>query len=524
MIDQLRPEPSLKMLFRHQRKIAIAFCVVMFVAVVAAVFLPKRYRSVGKLLVRLGRDNVAVDPTATAGATPIMTMQPSYENEINSAIEIFGSQVVAEKVADALGPGVIFGYADLQPTTNVKTESDSGAAGDQASTPDQSSLPRAAESTSLREAAIRWLSKSLHVEAIHKSNVLEVTCDAKTPELSQAIVSQAMQCFLQENIRLHRTPGAETFLSEQTSTILNSLKQHEDQWRQAKEETGLTDPQQQRALLISRINSLQDELLQTKAAQAATGAELEQLRQQLSSLSTDEITTRTVGFTNEGTDGIRQQLYSLQLHEKELASRLTADNPQLQQIRQQLAEARSVYEKEVPDRTQTTTQKSKTYEELNLLILKDEASLAALQAKAERIEKLAATEREGLSKLNKDELVVGGLQRQIRLDEDQYEKYTSSLEQARIDAALAFEGKSNISLVQPATLDHKASWPNGLLVLALGFVAACLASVGVAFLSEFLDESGKSAQELENPAKASRADIPRFEFQPACAPNGGVTA
>ena len=41
-----------------------------------------------------------------------------------------------------------------------------------------------------------------------------------------------------------------------------------------------------------------------------------------------------------------QQLYTLQLREKELASKVTNDHPQLQEVRQQIAQAEAVLSKE----------------------------------------------------------------------------------------------------------------------------------------------------------------------------------
>ena len=67
------------------------------------------YRSQAQLLVRLGRENVAIDPTATVGQTPAVSIPQSMENEINSAVVLLKSRVIVEKVVDSLGPRVILG-------------------------------------------------------------------------------------------------------------------------------------------------------------------------------------------------------------------------------------------------------------------------------------------------------------------------------------------------------------------------------------------------------------------------------
>ena len=89
--------------------------------------------------------NMAIDPTATIGATPMLTVQPSRENEINSIIEIMHSRVLIEKVVDAIGPEVLMESGDHRPCWPTMARRRIGAM--------------------VRAAAIRMLSKSLNVEA-----------------------------------------------------------------------------------------------------------------------------------------------------------------------------------------------------------------------------------------------------------------------------------------------------------------------------------------------------------------------
>ena len=186
-----QPEISLlylaRVVWRHKGKMLACFVGVVGLATVAALFWPKTFRSEGKLLVRLGRENMAIDPTATVGATPMLTIQPSRENEINSIIEIMHSRVLIEKVVDVIGPDVLM-ESDASPT-----------------------LPPADGSTSdsalVRAAAIRMLSKSLNVEAARKSDVVLISYDAGSPVLAQNVVSRMIEYFLEEHVRLNRTPG-----------------------------------------------------------------------------------------------------------------------------------------------------------------------------------------------------------------------------------------------------------------------------------------------------------------------------
>ena len=54
-------------LFRNKRKILVFFFSVMIVVTIGTLLASEVYQSEAKLMVRLGRESVALDPTATMG-------------------------------------------------------------------------------------------------------------------------------------------------------------------------------------------------------------------------------------------------------------------------------------------------------------------------------------------------------------------------------------------------------------------------------------------------------------------------
>lgn len=56
---------------------AVTFAVVMTIAAVVVIFMPRAYRSQAKLFVRLGRENAALDPTASFGQSPVVAVPAS---------------------------------------------------------------------------------------------------------------------------------------------------------------------------------------------------------------------------------------------------------------------------------------------------------------------------------------------------------------------------------------------------------------------------------------------------------------
>src|SRR5581483_7077906 len=86
---------------------------------------------------------------------------------------------------------------------------------------------------------------------------------------------------------------------------------------------------------------------------------------------------------------------------------------------------------------------------------------------------------------------------EVSLQESHYRRYAENLEQAQIDRALETERISNISIVQPATLEVEPVRPKALVNFAAGLLLALLAAAVTAFLAERLDRSVKSPADVE---------------------------
>ena len=105
VFEERYPERSLRdiyyVLFRHKWKIILFFLAVVITVTIGTFQAPEIYRSDAKLLVRIGRESVTLDPTATTGH--IISIGQSRQAEINSELEILKSREIAEKVVDAIG-------------------------------------------------------------------------------------------------------------------------------------------------------------------------------------------------------------------------------------------------------------------------------------------------------------------------------------------------------------------------------------------------------------------------------------
>jgi uncharacterized protein involved in exopolysaccharide biosynthesis len=480
-----------------------------FVAVVgcvtaALIVWPRSYRSESKLYVRLGRENMAIDPTATLGQPAIVTLNSTREDELNSLVEMFHSRVVAEKVVDAIGPDVILERSPLG-----AAEADNAA--DQ---PSESGGAVQAESPTItdRDRAIVKLANSINVEAAKKSDIITVTYDSHSPRLSQAVVSKLVDSYLEEHIRLNRTPGARDFLTRETEDLRKDLARREEALRDLKNKIGLASPEAHRQVITTRVGRLQDELLQVESEIAATTAEVQAVKSKQSGFPTTDVTARTEGIANSAADGMQQQLYALRVREQELLSNRTPDHPEVKLIHEQVEAATKLAEQQEPSRVQVTTGPNRPYEEAQSFLIHEEPVLASLRSKADVLRQQLSQSQSELREYNNYEVRLADLQREIDLRTASYGRYSESLRQAGIDQAMEVQKISNINIVQPATYDPRPVRPRVFTSLLLALVLGGLSTILVALAAETYDHSFRTAEDIEHQLQMPvLATLPRME-------------
>ena len=516
------PERSLRdlyyVLFRHRRKTLLFFAAVVVTVAIGTFLSPETYRSEAKLLVRLGRESVSLDPTATTGQ--IVNIGQSRENEINSEMEILKSRELVEKVVDSFGAAVFLHGTGEEAIAQVPP-----AGAERVTSRDTASAVRSVAATTMvptgrqdqadnlrdREKAVLLLVKRLEIEKEKNSNVLSVSYEAKSPKRARDVVDKLIGFFLDKHIVVHRTVGSHQFFTEQTAQIRTALAQAEDELRKIKNEAGVASLEEQRRVLVGRIGGLQQEIEQTDAALAGSGARAKALQRSLAGLPKVQVTEKTSGFPNWAADGMRQKLYDLQLKEQDLLSKFNPENPLVEEVRRQIAEAKAVLDREEPTRTQLTTGLNTAYEKIHLDLMIEKGVFSSLQAKGGVLGRQLAAAGEELKKQNDAELRIAHLKRDVEVQGENYRKYVEKLEQARIDQALETDKISNISVVQPASYPVKPIRPRKALNLALGLLMGVFGGIGFAFASEFTDHTFKTPEDIaERLRMTPLASVPRL--------------
>lgn len=456
-LSEILTLPNTLRILKTYRWISLAIFGVLFGLVALAVNLvPATYESEAKLFVRVGRESVTLDPTATTGQT--ISVYESRENEINSVVDVLQSRMILEHIVAKLGPELM----------------------------QQAPHDGSAYSKQQVDNAIRGLAPSIEVSHSKKSSVITITTKAKSPELAQRILDEMLTAFREQHIRINRTKGSYEFFEEQWKREKRELELARKHLKEAKNTYGFASIEGHRKNLEDQISALKTALLQNQRGLTSLNAEIAALTTTLETLPQRIQAQQVTGFFNDAAEETREQLNQLEIEHRHLLAKYTERHPYVRAIQKRIEAGQTILQTHNDPKNQTTTSANPAYQQVHLQLVTNQARQQALIAEKASLQSQLDTLKNNLTQLNGQEMELAGLKEEMELHQTSFKAYGEKLEQARIDQELVEQEISNVNVVQPATFVPKPVGPKKRLAYAFGFVVALMTAVGFGFAKESL--------------------------------------
>ncbi|MEM7808320.1 MAG: hypothetical protein AAF561_09440, partial [Planctomycetota bacterium] len=419
----------------------------------AALLLPSEFQSEAKLKVQLGRESVAIDPTATIGAASLPMQDRS--NELNSELELLNSRTVAEAVVRELSAERLGQPQDAD------------------------------ESVAVAKAADK-LRSDVATAVVPGTSNLTIAFASGDPELARDVVASYVDQFRKVRQEVYRNASGTDFFAQQRESGERELAEIKAQLQAFKDESGVADVEVQRQILLTRIGDLESSIDTTRAEQAASIALAERLEARVAEMPEQVISASKTGAPNSSIESLRTRLAELRLEERDLAARYVETSIVVQNARKQVQEAERLLA-EAENAAETTVSVNPVREQLALRIETERADADAKSAKLNRLVGDLAEARGGLARINEAQITIDELERRAAITEESVREYASRFNIARFDQEVDKADISNIAVVTAANLPVKPSGPNRPILLIAGFIMATLAAGGVAFAADAID-------------------------------------
>jgi uncharacterized protein involved in exopolysaccharide biosynthesis len=447
-------------LFRRPRLVAAAFGCVL-VATILFVAFSARYESHFKVLLRRGRFDplISSEPPSTMD----FTRPDISEQELNSEVELLRDEDLLKQVVK---------MAQLVPADTTELE----------------------RPVSI-EHAVRKLARRLEVEALKKSNLIQVRYRDTSPERAARVLAALSTLYVQRHTNLQRPPGKILFFDQQTAAYKKRLHQSEADLVDFTRARGVVSAALERDIALQRLGEADAGYRQIDQDRVETEHRIASLREQIKAFPSRSVTLKRWADNPQALEKMKTHLLELQFKRSELLSRYEPSYRLVQEVDQQIAETRASIAAEAltPVRDETTD-KDPNYEWARMELEKAQVHWDGLRARQSTASGQVASLRTFAQKLQSESLDQQDLMRTAKAEEDNYLLFLHKREEARIGDALDERRILNVAIVEspaaPALPEHSV-----FLYLLLAFGLALAFSIGLAFTTEYLDPTIRTPDE-----------------------------
>ena len=466
-LDNTESQDVITRLLRHRGKIAITFLVVLVATGFVTSLSERQYESEAKLQVQVGRESVALDPTATIGA--FVGVADSRETEIQAIEELILSKNVLGKVVDKIGVNQLLGSEKWYAAGQLKWLDDNNL--------------NPLRVYDRHAKAIKKLQTNFKLDIPRNSKIITMRYETDSPEMAKQVVQNMIEVAIDEHLNVNRQEETLQFFEGESKRLHEKVMSLENELAAEKLATGISSTEHQRRLYIEQISKYKDEIGHLSARGYALKKEVALRKIQVANLSKMLTKQEVSGSANNPEYEMRVELFKLELREKELTAKYSDDNDQLKQVREQVKLARETLNNQAATRevTQGNNEERGRYE---VALLEREAELVEGEARQEQLKVDLTALQESLADLDNKSKRINNLERELALADLSYRKYNESVEVARIDQQ-RFKGRlSNIRSLQEPTFSTQPTSPKVMFNFVLGFFSAGIASLGIVALAE----------------------------------------
>lgn len=457
-------------LSRKKKLVSVIFFTMMAAVVAVTVVAGDNYESEFKVLVKQ-----RVDPMASADAPSGARAGNVTEEDINSEVALIRSRDLLASVVEVHhldAPGT-------HPWSRLLEKLEGGPA-------------------VRTDKAIRRLASNLRVEAIKKSNVIEVGYSSNDPALSAQVLKTLANQYMARHVELHESRGAYDFFAQQANQFQAVLIKAEADLEQFSHAYSTAAPQVERDLMLQKMADLR--VIQAQSASAADSAfERYKSLQSAITATPTRIQTQVKSADNAQLLGeLKTTLLNLELKRTDLAMKYAADYPAVKEADAQIAQTKAAIENEIARPvTDNATDQNPTYQWLSGELAKVQVEMPALRAQARMAETNSSDTEKQVMKLSDASIIKQDLIRNVQTAEQNYSLYQQKRELARISDELDKRRISNVVMAEepvPSAIPVRSR----LATIAMGLMVCLIMSGGVGFAADYLDPTFRSWKEVED--------------------------
>jgi polysaccharide biosynthesis transport protein len=341
--------------------------------------------------------------------------------------------------------------------------------------PEEGEKVRSPEETARLAPFVTALEENLVVEPLRDTRALKVTFTHPSPSIVAAVVNGISRNFMKLNFQSKTEKFANTanWLDSATRELRAKVEQSEQALANYTRENNLfslSDKNRDSTTLTTdKLARLHDQALRAETERMLKQTLYEELKD-------GRIAELPEAFADPKLMELRKQLNDLQLTAAQLSVKYSPKNPKTLEVQQQMALVQAQID---TSRKSLETKLKIEYERA----LQDERSFKAA---------LVATKGEAVRE-NQTSIQYNILKQDVDTARSLYTDFLQKTNQAKAQVA---EQHNNLRVIERASIPKKPVGPKRALMIMLGLAVSLMASVGLVFLLESLDNTIKNTEDV----------------------------
>lgn len=460
-MGEYTPRLSLRTLleacFRHRIRLLCAAGLPILFALLAILFMPKRYQATMQLAVLNTRQYSVISSDSDQ---PAKMVNDITDSDVNSQAQLLRSRDVLNQTLDQLG--------------------------------------RPATPALIRDRAIDALDNKLDVEPVRESNILNVSYIDSSPARATETLQALASSFVGKELSILRPMHGEKLFVGLVEQRQRDLKSAQDDFAKFKVKTGIASLKDDEAMLLRQLEGLSSQSASLTSELALEKRRAEKTDDELAR-HPERITTQNRSTPNQAAiESLTSLLVQLQNKRTTLLTgyqpteRIVQDiEAQITNVESQLTKLRST------NALETTTDMNPLTLELKSQLARSQISGTAIAAQRSAVE---VQKQAYLSKLNQLEgstAQFDDLQKRVQEAQTNLDLALQKRDQAAVDDALDKDRILNVAFAAKPSASSVPVQPRPALYLGLGLFIAAFLGVGTCVVSELGRNNIQSPAELD---------------------------
>lgn len=415
------------------------------------------YEVASSLMIRYGREYVyrSMDQVQKGDVQPLLTYQG--KEVINTELEIFRSNELAEKVIKTLGVEKLF------PELSEKTT----------------------DEKLLLSRAINRFRKQLNVFHVKESSVIGVTFQHEDPEIAVQAVNILTDLFKELHLKVFMNPQSE-FLEKQVVAYGQHLQDSEQELKTFRQQNQIFSLEDQQKIFMQQYTTVKTYYIEESSTLEAMAEKAADLEKQLESIPEVVVQYEESALGNN-IDDAAAKLLNLKLQERDLLEKYPESNRLVQAVRRNIKLVETFIDGlQNSSRENVRKGSNPVYQQLEKELATTRAEWAAQAKKIAVIQQQMNRLSDQLQQLTENENKLKFLTLRVETTEAAYKNFLSRLEDSRIQNAMDQQKMVNVVVIEKPMLPVKPIKPNKKMNILVGVILGVAAGLFYTIFTEYV--------------------------------------